>query len=564
MPNEENKGEVRKRGPLTEEQKQKRREARKASGGGGGQKVGAKGKKMKGVFVESVMTPIEDIFEYENNPKLHPPEQIEKIAMSIKEYRFDQPIVVDGEGVIIKGHGRFAASKLLGLKEVPVVWRRDMTENEIRAARIADNQTAESFWNIANLLAEFEALYGDEIDITLTGYDMDEVKTLYPGLLESDSDHAITNPDATRAIHKGSDGKIGRALPKTEKGVEDLVEWINSFDQVLVPFSGDREGLAALCWAIKNGVKTENLVVKDVLDFGQRLFHFHDSYLTYVSEALGVQIVKHEDDLLEEFLDKIKEDGFPTSARPWDTLVFQDRLLREAFTEDESNTVILLGSISNPEEDVVYRERGVFPDSDARYAAPFCEESDAARTEVIRSAEVKLNPIYQVTDGYFNPFSPFYSRPDYAFIKKYDLDLWIRWMIYFGRSQFCESFVEGGQFNDRALELLADSIEPREYGTYRKDAMELPEAPQPVREAIYAGDDYGWNRELDEEQLDPEKRLDKPRGRWWEEVGYSAAFKKMDEETKREKEERGDTPLDEWLPARVAEAKRKAAEEGLE
>lgn len=61
--------------------------------------------------------PIEAVKPYENNVKIHDEEQVEKIAQSIKQFGFDQPIVVDKDGVIIKGHGRTEASRFLGLKK---------------------------------------------------------------------------------------------------------------------------------------------------------------------------------------------------------------------------------------------------------------------------------------------------------------------------------------------------------------------------------------------------------------------------------------------------------------
>jgi ParB-like chromosome segregation protein Spo0J len=75
---------------------------------------------------------------YSNNAKTHPVEQVDKIAASIASFGFDQPIVVDGDGVIIKGHGRREASLRLGLDNVPVLVRTDLSVAEIKAARLAD------------------------------------------------------------------------------------------------------------------------------------------------------------------------------------------------------------------------------------------------------------------------------------------------------------------------------------------------------------------------------------------------------------------------------------------
>lgn len=84
--------------------------------------------------------PIERVKPYPQNVKKHPEDQVSKIAESIKNFGWDQPIVVDGNGIIIKGHGRRLAAMKLGLPEVPVLVRDDLTPEQIKAARIADNR----------------------------------------------------------------------------------------------------------------------------------------------------------------------------------------------------------------------------------------------------------------------------------------------------------------------------------------------------------------------------------------------------------------------------------------
>lgn len=85
---------------------------------------------------------IDQIFPYHLNAKIHDKTQVERIAKSIKDFGFDQHIVIDRDGVIIKGHGRREAALSLGLKQVPVIVRDDLTDDEVRAARLADNRVA--------------------------------------------------------------------------------------------------------------------------------------------------------------------------------------------------------------------------------------------------------------------------------------------------------------------------------------------------------------------------------------------------------------------------------------
>jgi DNA modification methylase len=131
---------------------------------------------------------------YGHNAKTHPPEQIAKIAASIAVFGFDQPIVVDGAGVIIKGHARREASLRLGLNRVPVVVRTDLSPAEIQAARIADNKTAESPWDEQLLRVELAALEDDGFDLALTGFSDEELEAL---LAEPEETHqGLTDEDA--------------------------------------------------------------------------------------------------------------------------------------------------------------------------------------------------------------------------------------------------------------------------------------------------------------------------------------------------------------------------------
>lgn len=102
--------------------------------------------------------PINSLVPYENNSKRHPQEQIEAIAKSIQSFGFDQPIVVDKNNVIIKGHGRWFAAKFLGYTEVPVVRRDDISENDAKFLRESDNQVQSVEWDTENLASELNEL----------------------------------------------------------------------------------------------------------------------------------------------------------------------------------------------------------------------------------------------------------------------------------------------------------------------------------------------------------------------------------------------------------------------
>lgn len=108
---------------------------------------------------------------YENNTKTHPPEQVDRIAESIKRFGWQQPIVVDRDNVVIIGHGRLMAAKQLMLDTVPVVYADNLTEEEAQALRLADNKTNESPWDFGKLEEELAALSIAGIDMTAFGFD---------------------------------------------------------------------------------------------------------------------------------------------------------------------------------------------------------------------------------------------------------------------------------------------------------------------------------------------------------------------------------------------------------
>ena len=117
------------------------------------------------------------ILPYINNPRKL--SNIDKVASSIKEFGFQQPIVVDKSYTIIVGHTRYEAAKKLGLKEVPVQIA-DLTETQAKAYRIADNRLSEdASWDTKLLNLEFNDLLSKEFDLDLLGFTNDEIDNLF-------------------------------------------------------------------------------------------------------------------------------------------------------------------------------------------------------------------------------------------------------------------------------------------------------------------------------------------------------------------------------------------------
>jgi DNA modification methylase len=142
---------------------------------------------------------ISDIKPYQKNPRHK--YDINKVAQSIKEFGFQQPIVVDRAGVIIVGHGRYEAAKSLNLKTIPVTIA-DLPPEKAKAYRIADNKTNEySDWDMGLLIQEFTDLLDNNYDLELTGFDPDELEKIIVGEKEglTDEDAVPETPEEPQA-----------------------------------------------------------------------------------------------------------------------------------------------------------------------------------------------------------------------------------------------------------------------------------------------------------------------------------------------------------------------------
>jgi ParB-like chromosome segregation protein Spo0J len=135
---------------------------------------------------------IDSIRPYEKNPR-HNDDAVDAVAASLKEFGFRQPIVVDGDGIIVCGHTRYKAAQKLGLAKVPVHVARDLTPEQIRGYRIADNQTSTlSDWDYDILPIELAELQDAGFDLGLLAFDEDELAKL----LKVEPAEGLTDDDA--------------------------------------------------------------------------------------------------------------------------------------------------------------------------------------------------------------------------------------------------------------------------------------------------------------------------------------------------------------------------------
>lgn len=134
---------------------------------------------------------IKKVIPYARNPRKNQT-AISKVASSIKEFGWQQPIVVDNEMIVIAGHTRLLASQQLGLKKVPIVIAGDLSPSQVKAYRLADNRVAEEAeWDAELLTLELKDLLGEDYNLDLVGFSEEELANLLTEKLED----GLTDPD---------------------------------------------------------------------------------------------------------------------------------------------------------------------------------------------------------------------------------------------------------------------------------------------------------------------------------------------------------------------------------
>lgn len=144
-----------------------------------------------------------DLIEpYPFNNKKHPEKQIDLLSRSIKAQGLLDPIVVDSEGVIISGHGRFEAIKRLGWVKVSVRVLRGITDDQASALRIAANKTVSNDYDTDMLSRELKALSESEIDLHDLGFDDKELSMLIADVGEIDEESLVIDMDIAVESHE--------------------------------------------------------------------------------------------------------------------------------------------------------------------------------------------------------------------------------------------------------------------------------------------------------------------------------------------------------------------------
>lgn len=223
---------------------------------------------------EMKLVPIDRLVPYINNARTHSPEQINKLRSSLREFGFINPVIIDRDYGVIAGHGRILAAKEEGITEVPCVFADYLTEAQKKAYIIADNRMAmDAGWDEELLRVEIEALQAEAFDVSLTGFDPNDIDDLFKenlkdGLHDDDFDieAELKKPTFTKA---GDVWTLGRHRlvcgDSTKKETYDILMDGKKANLVLTdpPYNVNYEGTAG---KIKNDHMANDAFYQFLLD----------------------------------------------------------------------------------------------------------------------------------------------------------------------------------------------------------------------------------------------------------------------------------------------------------
>jgi len=288
---------------------------------------------------------IDAIRPYEGNPRVND-QAVDAVAASLREFGFRQPVVVDSEGVIIVGHTRWKAARKLGLAKVPVHVATDLSPEQIKAYRIADNQTATlAEWDFDLLPIEIKDLQAADYDLDLLGFDDEALAEL----LEGDVTEGLTDPDE---VPEPPDEAI------TQPG--DL--WILGDHRLLCGDACKAEDVDSLVagatidlvnmdppYNVKVEPRSNNAIAAGLSSFGEHGLMHHQSFDLHLAEAKRSASKYHGMDVAT---------GAQTGKATHKKMRPKDRPLANDFVSDEAFAEMLLAWFTNAAR--VLRAGGTF------------------------------------------------------------------------------------------------------------------------------------------------------------------------------------------------------------
>jgi 3'-phosphoadenosine 5'-phosphosulfate sulfotransferase (PAPS reductase)/FAD synthetase len=431
---------------------------------------------MSNDHVEIEMWPIDAVVPYNRSLKIRSHVKIRSIAESIQTYGFDQPIVVDSDGVIIKGIGRLEAAKFLGCEEVPVVKNESLTAVEIIQSRIIDNKSAESDWDLDFLWHEVQDLTHEGLNPEAFGFDLKTIRNLFPGMLtdyfeeEFDTDSA-GNPKEYRGesaddgLPDFSQDSAPTGVVLSYEGTEDawknelsIIDYLHMHDTVILNFSGGKGSVATLFWCIDNGLKDKLFVVYGNIGWGAEYPDIY-RYIKYIEDKTNTTIhsagssnPRHPGGIEDGFI----QFGFPEQFNCWieseirnsriNAVLKNEGFQRQSNNLGEERQIVQLISVRasrGPKVTSRFPDRGQIMNSNINFASPIYYWKDLDIIKYLDSKECKLPEVYK-TQNHTNCFlCPNNTQATAIYIRKRYPKLWAKVLDY---------YAEGGRFTQSVSE----------------------------------------------------------------------------------------------------------------
>lgn len=215
---------------------------------------------------------VSELKGYEKNARIHSAEQIQQVVNSIKEFGFTNPVLIDEENILIAGHGRTEAAKILGLEKVPAIRLNGLSRSQKKALRIADNQLAlNATWDEDLLAAELEEIHLENFDLDLLGFDDEFLENLLD--LETEEKEVIQDrvPDKEaerdKRVNVGDIWQLGRhRLICGDCTDKKTIEKLMNGKKADLVFTDPPYGMKKE----KDGVLNDNLNFENLLEFNKQ------------------------------------------------------------------------------------------------------------------------------------------------------------------------------------------------------------------------------------------------------------------------------------------------------
>ena len=370
--------------------------------------------------IDYEMIPISELKPYPQNTKCHTKLQVSKIAASIRNYGFDVPIVIDEDSMILKGHGRWEALKLLGRETVPIIRRTDLTPEEKRIHIISDNKLAESEWDPRLLIDEILELEGS-FSIKDLGFDARGLDKLVPedmlGELflptKLDKDKRQENredmfdEDGERNPFYGESSMIAE-LENKELYKLSMEDFIDFHDEIIINFSSGKDSLASSIWCFErlNPAKINLLFVNpgyrvewpqtiEYIDYANDFFRTKYGWDKKIIVGGSNDVVPFEEELIQKgymiphmcFVQgtlKLAQMKTAETINGWRNEDGKKRLKIMSIRWEESK---------NRERE--YPERGFLKGTPFNYCSPIINWTGDNTAKYVFDHGIKLNPVYQ-------------------------------------------------------------------------------------------------------------------------------------------------------------------------